>query len=198
MPRRERHDFARIDLLESRTLLDAPGLIAHQPAGFNPKLTAAEIEEFMSGEDAETEAAPDSKATSDDDLYAAFRNTATFVRSSEKPAPLAARARPILGNAQIAVRSPLDDMAWERDRTHEPMPTVVAPPGSDDQAPIITAAAHGDEKAIAVLLSWNDDADDLGPSIVSNLSSTTGKPEPTSVKIQSSFVGEFPSKSLVR
>ncbi|MFN7020138.1 MAG: hypothetical protein ACK4WH_02265 [Phycisphaerales bacterium] len=198
MPRRERQDFARIDLLESRTLLDAPGLIAHQPAGFNPNLSAADIEEFMSGEDAESMAAPDSGATTDDDLYAAFRLAGDLLRSDDKPVPLSARARPTLGKGVIADRSWFDDMAWERDRTDEPLTLASAPSGPDDQTPIITAAAHGDEKAIAILLSWNDDADDLGSSVVSNLSSSSGKSEPSSFKIHSSFVGEFPSKSLAR
>lgn len=171
MPRRTRHDLPRFDTLEPRALFDAaciqPGIAAH-----NPNLSAAEIEAFMSGSDGGEDMAT-STATSDADMYAPLTKP-------QGTTPL----RGVIGAADKAPS--LDDPAWG-DRRAADAPAIAARPESDDQTPVIVSAAHGDAKAVAIMLSWSEQSgnDD------STITSSTGKPAQGTVGIQSSFLGDF-------
>ncbi|MCC6320971.1 MAG: hypothetical protein IT438_05975 [Phycisphaerales bacterium] len=173
MPRRTRECVPQFDALEPRALFDA----AHQPAMHNPDLTDEQVEVFMTASDEGEQ--PESFAASDADMYAAFLT---------KPA-----AKPVAQSTKKPASTFInDDDAWGRDRADDPTAATSPAPETDDQSPIITAAAHGDEKAIAIMLTWNDSDTD---EVSGDITSSTAKPERDAVKIHANFVGEFLNRS---
>jgi hypothetical protein len=125
-----------------------------------------------------------SKATSDDDMFAALPKGGIAGRVGNAVVP----PTPVKSVTKIPS---LDDLAWGRERTGESSPLVAAKSEpDDDQAPVIAAAAHGDPKAIAIVDSWST-TEEKGPDAAK--ASANGADKTT--VIHSSFIGRFKTAS---